>query len=618
MKAATLSDHRVGWLALAWQKRPALAPYSQDIAVTPLSLFGDDYWRFPENWLPPGSEDRNQLRFLGESRQFPGLLRGEDDVLIKQLKEITFSLMYHRAAIRGANRKSLVRPGTIDTEFLTLRSIFHELKQMGVKCISQLTPASASGALERSSGNSYYSRLFIIDKMEVMIHASRLGYMSASVPSGKFIFNVGGKIDDTSVPRGVQPLTELETAHILSASLFLIANAFELIGLVEEFERVDRKAKKVIVASCIIKYPMFAGIQIRFFRFYIIVFLQVSAFHLTGFYLGMRTSEFLSAKSGCVRGDTGSTVMICERLRLVTTTVKASQKIYGHTRFFPVHPYLACVYRVMEVLREKFYSHTDRLFTNPLRGRVWNGSNFNAILNNFNGRHGIERRVSSYVWRKTLVAVVMHVRDKPLDLLSEIMGHASVTEAAGYALSSPFIKRDLEDANRSASSEAIANVVDASKALGGPGIGGRQGKRAEHNIAAMGIAQEDRHDIRDQIALAATDVSISPVKVSEHVQCFKPANQVGMCAIAANDLLADIENCSAKCAFRVELIHEFNAVLRQISHAPTWLSDETVSVLERARLARDLQDQLMSWPELSPEFDKMLESNPDLKRWFIL
>jgi hypothetical protein len=388
--------------------------------------------------------------------------------------------------------------------------------------------------------------------------------------------------------------------------------------LLEAYQEGDRTFKKDIVDFSGLKYPMFDDIQVRFFPWYVISFLQIASFHLIGFYLGMRPSEFLSARTGCISNEMGSTFIVSERMTLLTTTIKNSKKMYGHARYFPIHPYLARVYRVVENLRSKYYKHSDRIFINPHSGKTWSGNNLTALLNNFNARHGIDRRMTTYVWRKTLVAVTMHVRDKPLDLLREIMGHSDIGESAGYAHSSPFIKKELEAANRTATSKAIAQVVDASKALGGPGIGGRQGKLAEKKLAGMTGGKHEISFTSAEIAAAAVDAGITPTQVRKNVDCFKPINQVGRCALAANDLLPDIENCSALCPFRVETDDEYQAVTKRVSEITTMLSNDSLSVLERARWARDLQDQLSSWPELLPDFENVLSRNSNLRRWFVL
>ncbi|MGO7961709.1 hypothetical protein, partial [Rhizobium leguminosarum] len=64
---------------------------------------------------------------------------------------------------------------------------------------------------------------------------------------------------------------------------------------------------------------------------------------------------------------------------------------------------------------------------------------------NVRGNSGFD---SMHVWRKTIVANTTLSVSNSLEALREMLGHAGVAESAAYALSSPFVKAEMDRANR--------------------------------------------------------------------------------------------------------------------------------------------------------------------------
>ncbi|ANL47578.1 integrase family protein [Rhizobium phaseoli] len=608
------------WFAYANVERQELAPYARDKKVTPLSIYGDDEWVFPFSWLSPGHYTRNRLRFANWSTtgSVDQLIRGIDDQLIEQLKEYAYCLIFHRHKLLGKRKKFNARPRTLDHEFHLIRQFFVALKMAGIKSLAEFTQRASEKIIPliQISPKRYNLMIGYIDCVLVFC---KLGLIHDGPRTPNFTFRRKNIAEDTSRRRGVQPLTPENTADVLSTALFYLQNGHELCDMVVLFRETPDRYKRSLIEKFAIKYPIFHSVRRSSFEHRVSRLLQISAFHITGFHLGMRIGEFLSQKIGSLGIHDGVNVMFTDRVTLQMTTVKAAETLYGHSRYFPVHPYLQHVHSVLLKLRSLFEVPSDLLYTTVRERKMWNVNNFNTQLRAYNRDHGIEAAVSTHVWRKTLVANTTLSVSNSLEALRELLGHAGVAESAAYALSSPFVKKEMDRENRKLVYAFLEDMVGDSLALGGNGLGGPQGVQLEQALKARGVdklSKRKKRQERDRIVEQSVTLNIAKVTVDDDIECFKQTHQRGACATSSGDSLPDIAGCRPGCRYRVERIQRRTLLEEKIDTARRWLLDASIPMMERVTQARDLLESMAGWPDLRPKFDLMLETNPDLKRFF--
>ncbi|MBY3342867.1 hypothetical protein [Rhizobium laguerreae] len=614
------TDYQPLWFAYANVERQELAPYAHDKKVTPLSVYGDDEWLFPLTWLSPGQHTRNRLCFANwsESGTVDQLIRGIDDQLIEQLKEAAYCLIFHRHKLPGKRKTFNARPKTLDNEIYLLRPFFVVLKKAGIKSLNEFTQ-KVSEKVIRLIEMSPKQFNMMIDYIDCVLVLCKLGLIQDGPKTHTFTFKKKKIAEDTSKRRGVQPLTTDQVAEVISTALFYLQNGHELCDMVVMFREMPDRYKLSLIERFAIKYPVFHSVRPCYFEEKVSKLLQISAFHVTGFHLGMRISEFLSQKVGSLGIHSGTNVMFADRLTLHMTTIKSAETLYGHSRYFPVHPYLQHVHSVLLKLRSLFEIPLDLLFTTIRTRKMWSISNFNRQLAVFNKEHGIEASVSTHVWRKTIVATTTLSVSNSLEALRELLGHAGVAESAAYALSSPFVKAEMDRENRKLVYAFLEDMVGDSLALGGNGLGGPQGVQLEQTLQARGVhklSKRKKRRERDRLVEQSVTLNIAKVTVDEGIECFKQSHRLGACAKSSGDSLPDIAGCKPDCRYRVERSQRRTFLKEKIDTARRWLLDASIPMMERVTQARDLLESISGWPDLRPEFDLMLENNLDLKRFF--
>ncbi|MGO7955507.1 hypothetical protein [Rhizobium leguminosarum] len=608
------------WFAFANVERQEQAPYAPDRMVTPLSMYGEDQWYFPLDWLPPGHHSRNRLRFANwsSSGHRDQLIRGVDDALIEQLKEFAYCLIFHRHKLLGKRKKINARPRTLDTEFHLIRQFFVALKKAGIRSLSDFTQETSRKTISTVKITPGRYNL-MIDYIDCVLFFCKLGLISDGPKYHAFTFKKKKIAKDTSKRRGVQPLTPEQTEEVISTALFYLQNGHEMCDLVMAFRRTPHDQQNSLIQRFAIKYPIFHSVRRSSFENKISKLLQTSAFHITGFHLGMRISEFLSQKVDSLGVHEGVNVMFSDRVTLQMTTVKAAETLYGHSRYFPVHPYLQHVHSVLAKLRSLFDVKTDLLFTTLRSKEMWNVNSFNHLLRLFNREHGIEATVSTHVWRKTIVANTTLSVSNSLEALRELLGHAGVAESAAYALSSPFVKAEMDRANRKLVYAFLEDIIGDSLALGGKGLGGPQGNQLEQSLNARAVhklGKRRKQKERDRIIEQSVALNMVATRVDEDIDCFKEIHRRGDCAKSSGDSLPDVAGCRPTCRYRIERAKRRTYLAERIGSARKWLLDASIPMMQRVCDARDLLDNIVGWPDLLPIFEKMLASNPDLKRFF--
>lgn len=610
------------WFAFAQVGKLDTAPYSDALEVTPGSRFGDFEWEFPEAWMPPGHHRRNKLCFsdwaaIDDEVQ---LKRGSDDALIRQLKEITYCLIFHRSFMTGNRKVRNARPLTIENEFGLVRQFLVSLKCAGIACLDQLDASNIDVVLSTLKTTAARHNL-LLQYLECIFAFSRHRLVSNG-PNANAMSVARKKIaKDTSKPRGVQPFTDDETAAVIAVALNYMEHSQELFYAVERLHSLPKEGQLKLISVLSLKFPAFQDVKPGHFVEKVYKSLQMSAFHLTGFHLGMRLSEFLSQKTESIGIIEKKHVMFSDRVTLEMTTVKAAESMYGHARYFPVHPYLLKVHNVMIRIRDLLHVTGDFLFTTLRKFRPWTTSNFNQQLTRFHQEHNIHAKVSSHVWRKTIVSTAVLSKTASLDALRELLGHRDVSETVAYALSSPFVKRQLDRETRRHFTAHMEAIVSGSEQLGGKGIGGQQGLRLETDMKNAGVAnlgKRKRKAVTDRIIAQSMDLNMYPVKVDDGIDCLKQIHRSGSCASSSGDSLPDLAKCTPACPYRVEQSQRSDQLRHDIQSMTEWLNDIGCSLMEKVERARSLVDSLIAWPNLRTCFDEELQAHPELKRYFAL
>ncbi|NKJ72853.1 tyrosine-type recombinase/integrase [Rhizobium leguminosarum bv. viciae] len=620
MIQAEQSEFQPLWFAFAKVERQDSAPYNSASIVTPISNYGADEWEFPENWLPPGSFRRNKLKFSDWTLRSnePQLVRGTDDELIEQLKQFAYCLIFHRHHLTGKRKKKFnARPRTIGSEFLAMRRFFVELKNANIDTLKWLDDIIVEKCLQKMQATPERHNV-LIDYIECLLAFCQLGLIENGPKRRSIVLKPKLIAKDSSKSRGTQPLTEEQTAEVISRALFYLENGNELCDLIALFKRISRRHQKRVIAQASIKYPTLRNGKRHNFVSKISKLIQTSAFHITGLHLAPRISEFLSQQRSSVGLHQGRSVMFCDRVTLMMTTVKSAETLYGHSRYFPVHPYMQHVHAVLIRLKDLTAPDSEWLFTSP-SGRPWGTSHFNHMLRQFCLDHGFTRVFSSHTWRKTVVAITTLSTSNSLEALRELLGHAGVAEAVSYALSSPFVKAELDRANRKLANDYLEEILGDSLTLGGRGLGGPQGKTLEENLKVRSVnnkGKDDKKQIIKEVVVQSQTLSIAALKVGDGIDCFKQLNRRGACSKASGDNLPNVAGCRPACEFRMERAFRRDMISDRIKTAPTWLEERTVPMMDRVRQARELLENLKGWPELVPDFQHMLENHPILKRFF--
>ena len=609
------SDPRM-WQVLAGAG-PALPPYVLDMPATPLSVFGQNIWEYPVEWLAVNNRDRRFLDFEAPATFSDGAKIGldprRDEVLIRQLKEATWASLHRRHVFDGRRRSQLIKPGGAHGVLRRLRRLMLAFRQVGCASLSNVTPTTLVDAfgLLGSSGGEFDE---MVGAFQDLVTLSRAGLIDGGILDHRFeIVPPDTAVPDASAARGWQPIPDDKVAELIRASNLYIDLADE-IAVQIRILREDPSRHEDVYAWARERLPCGTRLGSQGLLMTLTLVVHVSAANLVSFLGGLRVSELLSILTGFVAISNGETTIDLGRLTMEFTTTKTVLSFRGERRQIIAHPRIADIGRALLLLKESLDTTGDYLFVPPGEDLPYVTNRFNYVLQRFCRLHAIDIEMSSHRWRKTVAAISVRVLTGATLHLKELFGHVGLGMTARYILSSPFIREEIRDLTLDEYRKRGRTMLESLSAFGGPGLGGRRGLDMEASFSALMRSQVTEDDLGLQLDGFVEDMlrqGIFVVPVMPGVLCTKPATASGACSRSSGDSLADPARCSARCSYQVQESNRRDLVAwmvrRAASNRGMW------SPLEEVYWAEQCRDQIVAWPVLNDALRDVIEDWPALK-----
>lgn len=615
------------WIVAVAGGLPAAPPYNPSLAITPHSTYADHVWSFPVAWVPPNARPRCRLDFLAptsvEGRELK-LCPVNDGNLLDQLKQLMVAYMFRRQTLARTNtRAHFGRPTGYHAYLQSARRFFVMLKHFGLLSASELRPDTAieMASLASTSDTGFDSFVLVLRDL---IGLSRQGQIAGGVRDLEFSVPDRERLIDTSAPIGLQPIPDEHLARLLELSLEYLHRSEEVARRLAQLRSEPARHRAEVLGWSRATLPagpaIFDGLSAAHLERALAILVQVSAGNLFSFYAGLRASELLGARPGCVTaGGDGAYLNLdlipSGRLNFEFRVFKTASSPGGLVRTVPAHPRLLKAQAAAIQIREVLAPINEELFIDPATRGAYVTGNWNSALQRFCDLHGIEHDLTSHQWRKAVSSVAVRVLTGSAMHLKEVLGHAGLPMTARYMLASPFIRAEIRDQTLDQYRRRGRTLLESITALGGGGLGGAYGKRLESSFADLiGNADVTESDLGMRIDKWVNEMlstGIFPIPVMPGVFCMKPADAVGLCASSSGDRLADPARCSAACAFQVQQSHRRALVQWTIKRvAARWT---TWSPVEQEYWASQCRDQLVAWPELESELSIDIEGWPTLR-----
>ena len=597
------------WIGTTTAGFPNTPPYPKYLYVTELSQFGQMVWEYPKEDFPPGRENDRFLEFCGETH-FQGAkhyLSESDTLLITQLKELIVAYQFRRSVLEPdilATPKAL----TVKRYFKSLRRLFVGLKVMKKRSLHELDQST------------FDSLMYGFDTTPIMHNSMQFDFASAFIFAREGLVTSAetlGSIDlkraliaaDSSAATGAQALTDWDLSLAVGSSVTYFDQFAEIEGVWRSYNRGS--ASRMEMAGVLNNLlPLTAPLNHHFIEEQIGSLIKAAGVNLLGWHLGARIHEILSAETGFIVGNDGEAQLAVDKVNLSLTTRKAVTEVHGRVRNFEVHPYLARVARVLEIVRDlEGNAGCQKIFVSVRRkGNRLNTSNTNAKLKFFAEVHGVHGEMSSHVWRNTLVSTTVRALDESLGPLCQYLGHEHVATTLGYAVTNPFVRDEMNSAIHTATSARSDRFLDGASNL--HTIRGKQGETFQRRINAEQTAEKTLHAKDEMLSGRVVITSVAP-----GIECVKHPLARGRCA-EATGLQFDTEYCHPDCAFRTETVIARESLVMEVEQIPALFASVGYSTLMKARTASDLLARLRNWPEVVPQLTEILDRTPSLWVFF--
>lgn len=590
------------WLALSRSHNEIRPPYPSTMNVTPQSKFSDTRWILPTTWFPAGSHTKAELNLLGKAHLSNGHRRGLDvhSLLYRQLKEITYSLL-HISHIFSNARK----PATIAASFARVRSILIAASEIGCGSLSEITPANAKSIIELTSSGR--ARLHGVRWLENIAELTRRGYIHDGVRNYDFEFDFTIPNTDTSIPKGRQPLKDDEQSLLIASALKVIDCRDELICLIEDGLSTPKSndhardwLSELFPKSSEIRY-VFPDILVHLY--------QASTGLLIGNAIGPRPSELLSIERGFIHRHGPNSFVSLEHFTLDSVTTKSIRTIGGlrRTLLIPELIYQSAV--GLEDIHLLTGSKTPRLFSGISEELEYSTNRWNWILTKFCRIAELPFNVTQYTARKTLIATMARAVTNGLTAAQVVMNHDDLDTTAGYGLSNPFIREEVYAECLGAFRDGTRTLVESTVAAGGPGLGGKGGAYLEARVASL--AGKDGVVVPETVSAFVDELleqDVVPTPVARGVLCMKQATSKGLCG----RIVPDIGGCKSECPAQVQQKYRHDLILWEFEQVRAGALEEQ-SELQKAFWIKEIEAQLVAWPDLVPQFREILVTVPALK-----
>lgn len=584
-------------------------PYAYETKVTPLSRYGEYIWLFPDDWLPAGSRNRRKLLFLEpafiDGNQI-GLVVEADDLLIDQLKQVTCFMLFHLQLI---DKKLTI--ATVHGRFTSLKKVFVAIKSAGFRSLSDID-AQTFPIVRKLLPSDFNESLQLA--LHILLTACALGYVIDGIADPSIEVENKPRNFDYSKASGKGVLRDEDYPLLVEKACVLFDNIEEVESLI--LSVWHDKNNVPMVRDWLSQYfPGVPGLRSDHIRRLAPRLLQTAGALKLCLAVGFRPNELLSTKRDFLAWDGPELVMREDRVTFEVT--KTAPDSPGTLRTFPVDPVwqLEVVQRALEFVHNLYEESGERLFTAPAVDGEISTSQLGTNLSEFCRLAGLPFTVTVYNVRSTLISHTAQSLDGGLTQAQIAMEHSSKRTTASYGLSSPFVRTEIIENWQRRVRVRTLTLLEETSAMGGPGLGGEQGRRLEVNMAnalkaASGVITKE--EVAREFWEEVRRRGIFLLPVMPGVYCFKPPRARGECAKAADDALPDIGRCSPGCPFGVQSYYRRELVRFELSEIVPRLLDPGTSDFQRRYWTRQISDQLIAWPDLAPEIRAALASHPDL------
>lgn len=590
------------WLALSRSHNELQPPYPREMTVTPQSMFGDNRWLLPTAWFPAGSHPKAALNFLGKAHLSNAKIRQLDpgSLLFQQLKEITYSLLHIIHIFSDART-----PSTVASSFTTVRRLLIAASEVGCKSLSEITPANAQSIIELASVGRI--RMEFARWLKNLAELTRRGYICDGVQNYDFEIQVTLPNTDISFSKGKQPLNDDERSLLLANLLKVADHRDDIISWIEEC--FETSSATTHARDWLIKvFPKAAERRHRFPDLLIHLY-HATAGLLIGDSIGPRPSELLSIETGFIHRQGAGSFVSLDHFTLDSVTTKSIRTIGGLRRSLRIPELVYHTAVGLERIHSVTGSRTPRLFSGPLEDLEYSTNRWNWILAKFCEITELPFNVTQYTSRKTLISTVARAITNGLTAAQVVMEHEDRSTTAGYGLSNPFIREEVYGECLDAFRDGTRTLLEMTAAAGGPGLGGRGGARLEARVASL--AGKDGVVVPESIEIYVEELleqDVVPTPVARGVLCMKQATSKGLCG----RVVPDIGGCKPECTAQVQQQNRRDLLLWEFEMVRTGFLEE-LSELQKAYWLKEIEGQLIAWPDLKPQFNDILATTPALK-----
>lgn len=594
-------------------------PYSPTLPVTPRSVFGDDLWEEPIENLPAGAKHCRWYNFYGHCltrENGSQSLQPSHSMLLLQLKEAMIGVKYHHHALNAHFKRAQVKkPRTWRRDLQGLRRIFVGASRQGLTDIRHLTQEHVDEILDELKITDGGRVIFGIH-LDQLQHLSDKGLLSGTAKMARSEVNHRERVIDTTLPKGVEPLTDAQIQQTVNVSLFYIDHAAEIAYAITKLNKAPH-SERSIRDWCKRSLPCQSRFESANLKNQLVLLVQVSAANLIGYHIGTRPSETLSMQTDCVQTTYNSPELNLSRMEIAFQTFKAIKQIGGLARTVGVSEYIKNVVNGLEAVMTAAGAVSENLFSNPSQDHEYNDNQWLAKQVRFCKLHKFDFTFSGTSWRKSLVSVLISAFDNPLEEIGTLTNHKYTGTTAAYG-QAPFILNELNEGYIQVVRKRYRTLFESSLAFGGEGLGGLQGLEIERRLAQLFKTDLTEYDIEmtmDEFIDDLLSKGIVPMLVKPGMFCVKGPRSPGYCSRASGDTQPDPSKCSAACHFQVQLEEAKRTLVWEINNLVASLSPN-LPAMRLDYWLNDILDRVKAWPALVPVLSEIVATNKELAGWF--
>ncbi|MGO7225860.1 hypothetical protein ACCT05_10570 [Rhizobium ruizarguesonis] len=589
------------WLAIRRIDIPR-PPYSPDFKVTPHSTFAENEWRFRKENLAHGSRQRNKLLITRGVNVSGGkkYWLNPTSLILQQFKETLTGFIFHRAFL--PSRIDAPKSGSLLTDGRRLLILYANIGAAGLESIGDVGPSDLRDLFKRlPNADSVHDLL--IGYFEEILLLSREKLITDG-PTGRRY-----KVQPKQPPKEflkkskTRTLEDDETAFLVNTSRSYISKSEIIVQKIGEYDSGIISNKR-LGQWAYENLPIKSGLNKTSVRGQLIWLIRISAYSLMAFHLGSRASEFLSATGASIE-VLKSTTGLPDEIYIWLTITKGSEGD-GERRRYRVHPYFRRIFECLRLLNDYLDIPLDGYIFQQADGvEEITTSNLILKVKRFVRIHGGQFSMSTHTWRFTLADLVVVSSLKPFHLLQERYDHQLIKDAIGYGMHGPGADELKESARKAAAALVEDFVAECQKGE----LGGVQGSKIS---AALAIGNSV-----DDLSSDMKMLGIAPVKVRKNAYCLIGACDVPPCGASPNRQRREIARCRGDCSHQAQTSEERENWLGFIRLFPVFAADQSVSFMEKVRKIALLEQNLVAWPSLKNDLEKMLDANPDLRHYFV-